>query len=93
MSKHHTKADYHGCYTVGERVHVREGPFAGHHGVIHALRDDGRPVLKLSNGVVIKSELVGYWVRPDIAPPPTMFYDRHLIPLTYGEKIVKVAPR
>jgi len=84
------KTQYRGC-TVGERVIVREGLFAGHHGVIERLRADGRPVLLMDNGAIVNSEDAGQWVRPDVAPPPTQFYDRHLIPLGWGDKAIKVA--
>ena len=80
-------------FTIGERVIVREGLFAGHSGVIHRLRADGRPILLMDNGAVVNCEDAGQWVRPDVAPPPTQFYDRHLIPLGYGDKMVKAAPR
>jgi len=76
-------------YTPGERVIVREGLFAGHHGVIHRLRADGRPVLLMDNGAIVNSEDCGTWIRPDVAPPPTQFYDRHLIPLGWGDTMVK----
>jgi len=79
-------------FTIGERVIVRTGLFAGHHGVIDELRADGRPILKMDNGAVVNSEDAGQWVRPDVAPPPTQFYDRHLIPLGWGDKAVKAVP-
>ena len=91
MSKPHTTTDYHGCYAIGERAYVREGLFAGHHGVIDRLRADGRPVFRMDNGALVRCEDAGQWLRPDIAPPPTQFYDRHLIPLGWGDTIVKVA--
>jgi len=52
-------------YTIGERVIVREGLFAGHHGVIDRLRADGRPILLMENGAVVNCEDAGQWVRPD----------------------------
>jgi len=80
-------------FAIGERVHVRTGLFAGHTGVIERLRADGRPIFRMSNGALVRCELAGEWVRPDVAPPPSQFYDRHLIPLGYGDKAVKVMPR
>jgi len=91
MSKHHTKTDYHGCYSIGERVEVREGLFAGHSGVIDRLRADGRPVFRMDNGALVRCEDSGHWTRPDVPPPPTQFYDRNLIPLGWGDKMIKVA--
>jgi len=85
--KHH----YRG-YSVGERVIVREGPYAGLRGVIEQLRPDGRPILRMQTGALVNSEDAGQWVRPDVAPPPTQFFDRHLIPLGWGDKGIKAAP-
>lgn len=78
-------------YTTGERIIVKEGLFAGHSGVIEWLRADGRPVFRMDNGALVNGEDSGYWVRPDIPPPPSQFYERHLIPLQYGAKFVKAA--
>jgi len=76
-------------YSVGERVEVREGLFAGHHGVIDRLRADGRPIFRMDNGALVRCEDAGQWVRPDKPPPPTQFYDRHLIPFGYGGREIK----
>jgi len=79
-------------YSVGERVEVREGLFAGHHGVIERLRADGRPVFRMDNGALVRCEDSGHWTRPDVPPPPSQFFDRHLIPLGWGDNIVKAVP-
>jgi len=78
------KHQYRG-YTPGERVIVKEGLFAGHHGVIHRLRADGRPILLMDNGAVVNCEDAGQWVRPD-KPVLEIVYREHCgFPLGFGE--------
>jgi|GEM_PF-5517220 len=72
-------------YTPGERVIVREGLFAGHHGVIHWLRADGRPVLLMDNGAVVNCEDAGQWIRPDKPVVEIVYAERCGFPMGIGE--------
>ena len=79
--KHHK---YRG-FTPGERVIVREGLFAGHHGVIHHLRADGRPVLLMDNGAIVNCEDAGQWLRPDKPVVEITYRERCGFPMGSGE--------
>jgi len=79
------KPHHYRSYTPGERIIVREGLFAGHHGVIDRLRADGRPVLLMSNGAIVNSEDAGYWTRPDKPVVEITYRERCGFPMGSGD--------